>query len=338
MSVSNSIPTMAEVQRMIEPYRHPSTPKALWQLANTLIPYFGLWALMIYTLKISYWLTLPIAILAGGFLIRIFIIFHDCGHQSFFPSRKANRIVGFFLGLFALTPSENWWRSHAIHHATNGNLDKRGMGDVETLTVDEYQNSSLFKKISYRIFRFPPIMFGLGPFFIFVIGHRFPTLKLGKKAVWNVMLTNLALAVITLVMSLLIGFWPFVTIQLTVMWIAGILGIWLFYVEHQFENMYWVHNDEWNYVTSALYGASYYQLPKILQWFSGNIGFHNIHHLSPRIPNYNLEKCCKELPEFKQYANILTLRSSLNTLGLALWDEKNKKLIRFRDLKSLQAA
>ena len=182
MSVSNSIPTMAEVQRMIEPFRHPNTSKALWQLANTLIPYFGLWAVMIYTLKISYWLTLPIAILAGGFLIRIFIIFHDCGHQSFFPSRKANRNVGFLLGLFALTPSEHWWRSHAIHHATNGNLDKRGMGDVETLTVDEYQNSSLFKKISYRIFRFPPIMFGLGPFFHICYWTPVSNLKAREKS------------------------------------------------------------------------------------------------------------------------------------------------------------
>lgn len=236
---SNTPKTMAEVQKLINPYRHPNTRKALWQLTNTLLPYAGLLVLMYFSLSISYVLTLLLSIVAALFLIRVFIIFHDCGHQSFFPSRKANQIVGFFLGLLTFTPSEQWWRSHAIHHSTNGNLDKRGVGDVETMTVEEYVNSPLIKKISYRVFRYPPVMFGIGPIFVFIIKDRFPVFKLGKKAAWSAILADIVLAGFIYLMSLTIGLRAYILVQLPVIWMAGAFGIWLFYVQHQFDGMYW---------------------------------------------------------------------------------------------------
>lgn len=316
-------------QKMVAPYQHSDLRRSLGQLANTLLPYLGLWILIIFSLRISYWITLVLIIPAAAFLVRLFIIFHDCGHNSFFKSKTANRWVGFFLGVLTFTPSETWWHDHAIHHATAGNLDKRGTGDVTTWTVAEYRQRSLWQRFTYRVFRHPLGMFIFGPLLVFLITHRFTSPNGGKRERLNVIMTNLALLAIFLVMSLAIGWKVFLLIQIPIMWLAGAGGIWLFYIQHQFEDAYWVPSGDWDYTHAALEGASYYKLPKVLQWFSGNIGFHHIHHLSPRIPNYFLEKCYKENPPLQDVPtfNIVT---GLKALKLRLWDEQIKKMVDFR--------
>lgn len=329
-----ALPTMKALNRLLAPYQHADTRKALWQLANTLLPFLGLLYLMIRSLEVSYWLTLALALPTAGFMVRLFIFFHDCGHNSFFPSRQANKIVGFLLGVLVWTPSEHWWHAHAVHHATSGNLDKRGTGDVTTLTVEEYRALPLTQRIGYQLFRFPLIMFGLGPIYTFVLLNRLPFPRFGRKEMLNVIWTNLGIAAVAVAGSLLAGsFWNFALVFLPVIWMAGMGGIWLFYVQHQFDGVYWARDEEWDYVASALLGASYYQLPRVLQWFSGNIGFHQIHHLSPRIPNYNLEACYRENPLIQQHSQVITFGAGLRTARLALIDERNRgRMLSFHDL------
>jgi omega-6 fatty acid desaturase (delta-12 desaturase) len=318
--------TNSSWQKLIAPYQHSDTAKSIFQVSSTLTGYFLLWGLVIYSLSISYWLTALLVVITALFLVRVFIIFHDCGHGSFFRSRTANRWVGFFLGVLTFTPSEDWWHEHAIHHATAGNLDKRGTGDVTTLTLEEYQKSSKFKQLAYSVFRHPLAMFLVGPVFVFMLRQRFPSVNAGRSEKLGVLYTDLALIAIFFGMSLLIGWKEFFILQISIMWIAGAVGIWLFYVQHQFEDVYWRRNGEWDFVQSALKGASCYRLPGILEWFSGNIGYHHIHHLSPRIPNYFLKKCYLDNPPL-QKAYTFNLRTSLNTLPLRVWDEFTGKLV-----------
>jgi len=318
---------------MVAPYQHADLQHSLGQIANSLLPYLALWALMIFSLHISIWLSLVLAIPAAAFLMRIFIIFHDCGHGSFFKSKTANHWVGFFMGVLVFTPSENWWHDHALHHATAGNLDKRGLGDVTTMTVEEYQQSSRWKRLSYRAFRNPFGMFIVGPILVFLILNRFPTKGAGKKEKLSVVLVDLAILIIFALMSMAIGWKTYLLLQVVVMWMAGAAGIWMFYVQHQFENVYWVHSSQWDYLDSALMGASCYQLPKVLQWFTGNIGFHHIHHLSPRIPNYFLERCYIENPLLRAKTT-LNLISGLKSLSLRLWDEQDQRMVGFDAVKA----
>jgi len=324
-------------RKFVAPYQHSDLTKSIIQLANSFIPFLIGWALMIYSLRISPWLTLALVIPTALFEVRMFIIFHDCGHGSFFNSQKANSLVGFIMGVFVLTPSEDWWHQHALHHATAGNLDKRGYGDVMTLTVEEYQQSTPWKRFMYGFFRHPLVMFTFGPLYIFAISNRFASKNASKKQRQSVVLTNLALLAITAILCLTIGWANFLLIMLPLTWLAGALGIWMFYIQHQYENVYWERNNAWDFVCSALQGASYYKLPRIAQWFTGNIGFHHIHHLSPRIPNYFLEKCFNETPEF-QDAEIITLRASLRSLPLRLWDEQSRKLVSFAAIHKTAAA
>jgi omega-6 fatty acid desaturase (delta-12 desaturase) len=324
---------MKLIKPYLAPYVKASTKKAIIQILNSVIPYFALWGLMIWSLQTSYWVTLGLAIVAALFLVRIFILFHDCGHNSLFPSKKANQIVGFFLGVIVFTPSEQWWHSHAIHHASSGNLDKRGIGDVMTLTVDEYQSKSKIGKLGYRLLRNPLVMFILGPIYMFLISHRLGLPKFGKRETKFQIYHNLALLAIILLMVALIGWKGFLIIQLPVIWIAGIVGIWLFFLQHQFEGVYWAESADWNFVSSALKGASYYELPKLMQWFSGNIGFHHIHHLSPKVPNYYLEACYKNGEVFQTNIKKISFWEGFKSIGLNLIDQKNNLLIRFSDLK-----
>jgi omega-6 fatty acid desaturase (delta-12 desaturase) len=238
------------------------------------------------------------------------------------------------MGMLTLTPSEQWWKSHAIHHATSGNLDKRGMGDVTTLTVDEYRAKHWVERVAYQLFRFPLIMFGLGPLWMFLIHHRFAAPRFSRKETMSVVWTNLALVIYAGGLSLLMGsFWKFLMIQLPVMWLGGMIGIWMFYVQHQFEGVYWSRTDEWNYVASALKGASFYRLPKVLQWFTGNIGFHHIHHLSPRIPNYKLEACHVNSPLIRQQVVEIGFLAAVKTVRLQLIDEAhNNRMVTFQDI------
>ena len=306
-------------------------------MANSLLPYALLWFLMYRSLAISYWLTVPLALLAGGFLVRIFIIFHDCGHGSFFKSRLANDILGSIIGLLCFTPYYQWRWEHAIHHASAGDLDRRGTGDVWTLTVQEYLAASRWKRFAYRLARNPFILFLVAPFILFLVIQRFPARKAGWRERLSVYGTNLALLSLVAGMSWALGMGTYVLLQLAVVAMASSAGVWLFYVQHQFEDVYWERGQHWDYTKAALQGSSYYKLPKILQWFSGNIGFHHIHHLSPRIPNYNLEECHKAEPLFRRVRPV-TLRSSLKSFGFRLWDERCRKMVGYRALRNLRRA
>lgn len=327
---SFKIPSIKDLKAALGPYTRSSTRVALRQLLVTILLYVCGWVAMVYSLRVGYWLTLLLAVPTAGFLVRIFIFFHDCGHNSFFPSTRWNRRVGFWLGVLVFTPGEQWWKSHAIHHATSGNLDKRGVGDVTTLTVEEYRKLSALGRLGYRLFRNPLVMFLLGPIWMFLISHRFPLPKFGKKENWSVIWANLAILALAAGISLLIGFKNYVLVQLPIIWIAGMAGIWLFYIQHQYENVYWARSGEWNYIASAFQGASYYRLPRILQWFSGNIGFHHIHHLNPGVPNYRLEQAYQSSQLLRQ-SPTLNIRQSLGCIRLALYDEASRKMVSFRN-------
>ena len=325
--VAEPLPSMKELNQVLAPYQKASVAKSLVQLANTLVPYIVLWVLMVYALKVSYLLTLGLAVIAAGFLVRIFIFFHDCGHNSFLPSKTWNKRLGFWLGVLTFTASEHWWHSHAIHHATSGNLDKRGHGDVTTLTLEEYLTARWEKRLGYRVFRHPLVMFGIGPVVMFIIMHRLPLPYYGRKETLNVLWANLAILAVGTAISLVIGWQAYLLIQIPVIWMAGAFGIWLFYVQHQFEETYWERDEEWNYVASALLGASFYRLPKVLQWFSGNIGYHHIHHLSPRIPNYQLDNAHDNSPLIQKFARRIDLFEGLRTLRLRVWNEPIRRMV-----------
>ena len=329
--------TQSEWRSLVAKYQVSSVKQSLWQVANSFIPFFTLWVIMYYSLSYSYFLTLLLALPTAGFLVRIFIIQHDCGHGSFFRSRKANDWLGSICGVLTLTPYFSWRKSHSIHHATAGNLEERGPKYLITLTVDEYLQLSTWDRLKYRLYRNPITLFVILPSLLFAVLYRFPSsgTKAGKRERLSVHGTNLAIATILLIMSLTIGLKAFLLIHLPVMFIAMTAGTWLFFVQHQFEDAYWANQEQWDYKLAALQGSSYYKLPKILQWFTGNIGFHHIHHLSPRIPNYKLEQCHRENAIFQDVVQ-LTLRSSFNTIFLSLWDEENKKLISFRQLRMSQ--
>jgi acyl-lipid omega-6 desaturase (Delta-12 desaturase) len=318
-------------------YGHSSLAKSLWQVIDTFVPYFALWAVMIYLVRqgFPYWMTLTLALVAGGILVRIFILFHDCCHGSFFASRRANRILGYISGILTFTPFDNWRRAHNTHHATAADLDRRGVGDVWTMTVDEYLAAPLRQRFGYRFYRHPFIALGLGSPALFLFLHRFSTKGAGRRERRSVIYTNMALLLIVGAASWTIGLRTYLLIQLPMILVAGTLGLWLFYVQHQFEDVYWVRHGSWDPLKVALEGSSYFKLPKILQWFTGNIGLHHIHHVRPSIPNYNLQKCHDNIPVF-QSVKVMTLKASLRSLFLGLCDEKHKKLVSFRALKALR--
>jgi omega-6 fatty acid desaturase (delta-12 desaturase) len=316
-------------KKNVSRFQAASLWRARWQVINSFLPYALLWIAMDRALIISYWLMLPIAILAAGFLVRIFIIFHDCGHGSFFKSKRANNIAGALAGVLLLTPYRHWRWQHALHHGTAGDLDRRGAGDIWTLTVQEYVCSSRWRRLSYRLARNPIVLFVIAPLFIFVLDHRFAAAGAPTPERRSVHGTNWALLGITLMMCAIIGLKALLLIQLTVSAVAGALGIWLFYVQHQFEGAYWARSEDWNYTAAALQGSSFYKLPRILQWFTGNIGFHHIHHLSPRIPNYHLQQCHEADPFFDTIKPV-TLLASLKFITFRLWDEQRKVFVGFR--------
>ena len=333
----SSKPTVdnAAWKEIVLKYQKPSVWRALWQIANTIIPFGLVWYLMYLSLPVSWWLVVPLAVLAGGLMIRVFIIFHDCGHGSYFKSRVANDAVGFITGILTFTPYYHWRWEHSIHHSSAGDLDKRGTGDVWTMTVQEYLESSRWKKFSYRLARNPFILFVIAPLFLFAIHQRFPSSKASQRERHSVYAMNAAILAMATGLSLVFGLKNYLLIQLIIQMVAGGVGVWMFYVQHQFEDVYWERGEDWSYVSAALEGSSFYKLPRVLQWFSGNIGFHHIHHLSPRIPNYNLEKCHQADPLFQQVKPI-TLLSSFKSATYRLWDEKNKRLVGYRHLRELR--
>jgi omega-6 fatty acid desaturase (delta-12 desaturase) len=317
----------------VKRFQTPSTWRGRWQLVNSFIPYLLLWVAMVYALAVSYWLVLPVAILAAGFLARIFIIFHDCGHGSFFQSRRANQVVGSLAGLLNLTPYRHWRWQHAVHHGTSGDLDRRGSGDIWTLTVQEYLESNRWRRVAYRLARNPFVLFVIAPLYIFVVHHRFASATAPPRERQSVRRTNLALLAVTALMSIVMGLRTFLLIQLTVSAFAGALGVWLFYVQHQFEGAHWARGKDWDHTSAALQGSSFYKLPRILQWFTGNIGFHHIHHLNPRIANYHLERCHDADPYFEKIKPV-TLPASFKSLTYRLWDEQRQRFVGFRHLRA----
>ncbi|MEM7129221.1 MAG: fatty acid desaturase [Chloroflexota bacterium] len=319
-------------QKVVSEYQKPDIRTSIWQVINSYGGYFAGLSLMYFSLSVGYWLTLLLSIPTAGFLMRIFIIQHDCGHGSFFKSRQANDIVGTICGTLTLIPYRFWRRSHAIHHSNHAELEERGTGDIWTLTIDEYIQSARWKRIAYRVFRNPFFLFIIAPTINFAILSRFTYgVDWAKRAERiSVHGTNLAIAGWLAAAVALIGLSATVGIVLPVVFFASGFGTFLFYVQHQFEETYWEHTPDWDFTLAALEGSSYYELPLVLQWFTGNIGFHHIHHLSPRIPNYKLQRCHEENVLFQQ-APKLTLWSSLKTTSLALWDENQERLVSFRE-------
>lgn len=324
---------ISQLKKIIAPFEKTNTMSSIWQLINTLVPLIILWYAAYQTLSVSYWLTFPLLIVAAGFVIRTFIIFHDCCHQSFFKSRLANDILGTITGVLTVVPYEQWKLSHSIHHATSSNLDKRGVGDIWILTVDEYLSAPLWKRFAYRVYRNPFVMFGIGPIFVFLIQYRFNRKGARRKERLNTYLTNVLIVLLYAALIWAIGWQAFLLIQGPIFFISGFLGIWLFYVQHQFEDTYYENEDQWSYVKAAVEGSSYYKLPKPLQWVTGNIGFHHVHHLSPKVPNYYLEQAHNStLP--LQKATTITLATSLKSLRFRLWDEQGKRFISFKELNA----
>ncbi|MGN6387143.1 MAG: fatty acid desaturase [Verrucomicrobiota bacterium] len=334
-NTTDATPSVSVWKEIVAEYQKPSLWRALWQVMNTFVPYAALWYLMYLSVQVSWWLTVPLILLAGGFLVRIFIIFHDCGHGSFFKSERANKILGFISGILTFTPYYHWRWEHSIHHASAGDLDRRGTGDIWTMTVQEYLESSRWKRFAYRLARNPLILFALAPLYLFTIRHRFPSEKANKRERHSVYWMNLAIFGMATALCFTFGWKAYLIVQVGVLAVAGSSGVWLFYVQHQFEGVYWEHQEEWDYTAAALKGSSFYKLPRVFQWFSGNIGYHHLHHLSSRIPNYNLERCHLAHPLF-QTVKPVTLLGSIKSISFRLWDEQQRKLVGFSHLKTLR--
>jgi acyl-lipid omega-6 desaturase (Delta-12 desaturase) len=317
--------------KIISKYNFPDPLKSWWQIINSVGPYILLWVAMVYSLKISYWLTLGLSFFAAGFMVRIFIIFHDCGHGSFFKSKRLNTIVGTITGLMVFTPYRMWHYEHMIHHQTVGNLDKRGIGDVMTLTVDEYKGLSKWKRFGYRFYRNPFFLFIVAPLLIFIFLQRFTRSYMSTREKIYHHLSSLALASWVTALILLIGWKAYLMIQLPVLFIGTVQGVWLFYVQHQFRDVKWAKTENWDYKNIALSGSSLFKLPALYNWFTGNIGFHHIHHLSPLIPNYKLKACHYENPMFHDIVPI-TFFSAFRSLKLRLWDENRQMLVGFSEI------
>jgi len=311
---------------LVAKYQAPDVRRSIQQVCNSFLPFIALLVLMYFSIAVSYWLTLAMAIPAAGFLARIFIIQHDCGHGSFFRSARANDCLGFICGVLTMTPYKHWRLSHALHHRGASNLAKRSTGSIKTLTVNEYRALPPWRRLSYRLYRHPLFLFGVGPFFNFVVAQRFMFSAYSRREWPSLHWTNLVLSGLAALLILTIGIKALVLVYAPIMLIASSVGTWLFYVQHQYEHTYWIQDEDWDYSLAALRGSSYYKLPTVLRWFTGNIGFHHVHHLSPRIPNYNLKRCHDENPIFQQ-ATVLTLASSVRTASLRLWDEASQRLV-----------
>jgi omega-6 fatty acid desaturase (delta-12 desaturase) len=323
---------------LVARYQKADMRRAVTQLFTTLVPLAAMMYLMYLSLGWSYWLTLALAVPASGFLVRTFIIMHDCGHGSFLPSQKWNNLVGWVTGVLTTTPYSEWRHEHAIHHATAGDLDRRGHGDIATLTVDEYLARGWWGRLRYRLYRNPVMMLGFGPAYM-MIGQRIPgrVHSSGSPKTSSVWSTNGGIAVAIAGFAMLVGWQPVLLVYLPAAYLAGAAGVYLFFVQHQFDHAYWERHRNWDYATAAIMGCSYLKLPKVLQWFTGNIGLHHVHHLAPRIPNYNLQRAHDENPIF-HHAPTISLAQSVKMLRLALWDEHQKRMVGFGDLRALQRA
>jgi len=335
---STATPAPAAARRawrdLVAPYAAADPRRGWIQLLNTGLPFLALLGALLAGTDHGVWAVLVLIAPAAALLVRLFMIQHDCGHGSFFKSRWANDLLGRVLGVFTLTPYSFWRSAHAVHHATTGNLDRRGTGDIATLTVAEYLSLPRWRRLRYRIYRHPAILFGIGPAYQFLLRHRIPTgHPIRQWRNWlSILGTNVALAAVVATIALTIGIRPFLLSYVPICLLAGSAGVWLFYVQHQFEETYWAPAQQWNFHAAAMEGSSYYDLPRFLHWITGSIGFHHIHHLSSRIPNYRLRECFKDNPELRQVTRI-SLLQSLRCPRLVLWDEAARKLVSFGHLR-----
>ena len=320
--------------RLTKHHAQPDTICAVTQLLTTVVPLAGLWTLMMMFVRDAYWLTLALSVPAAAFTVRLFAIQHDCGHRSFLKSRRLNDMLGALAGVVTLTPHGYWRQAHNIHHATCGDLEKRGIGDVSVLTVSEYKGLSLWGRIAYRVYRNPLALMTFGPIYLFVVKYRLPLDLIGRtpKLLFGVMGTNLAIAAVMAGLGYWFGFWNVIMVQVPIVLLSSAAGVWLFYVQHQFEQTYWRTTENWDFHEASVMASSFYDLPAPLAWFSGHIGLHHIHHLSSRIPNYKLRECLDDVPAMRA-VNQMTLRTSLGCFRLALWDEGAQRLISFAGLK-----
>jgi omega-6 fatty acid desaturase (delta-12 desaturase) len=339
MSVARNPSSAAGERLLCAPFAKPSLSRGLWQLANTLPTFAGLWLLMAWSLNAGWgygWVVL-LALPTAGLYVRLFIIQHDCGHGSYFASQRANHWVGAVLGLITLFPFSYWKKTHAVHHGTSGNLDRRGFGDVDTLTVHEYEALSWWRRFGYRCYRSMPVLLAVGPTFQLVIKHRVPLdLPLSWTKEWrSVLINDLILVTAFVICGVLINWYTIVLVHLPVLLIAGAVGFWLFYVQHTFENTYWSRQHGWSSHQAAVAGSSYYDLPRVGHWFTGNIGYHHLHHLAPRIPNYRLRAAFNSSP-LLQRAPRLTILNSLRCARMKLWDEDRQRMVGFPARKPRQ--
>lgn len=323
-----AVPDIQSWRPLVARYQRPQTGRAIVQLATTLLPLTLVFAGMYWLFAISFWWTMVLALPAAALLVRTFVIMHDCAHGSFLPSRRANQMVGAVTGLLTLIPFEHWRHEHGLHHASAGDLDRRGHGDVDTLTVREYFARTRWGRLRYRIIRHPVVYLLLGPIF-FVLEKRLPPRgpSAGRRQILSVWTTNAAIVILSVGLTTFVGARAFL-IYLPAYYVAVAAGLWLFFVQHQFEDTYWQNHQHWDYAAAAIAGSSFFRLPAVLQWVTGSIGFHHVHHLGPRIPNYNLQRCHDENPMFHR-ATVVTLRQSLGALRLALWDEEARRLVPF---------
>jgi omega-6 fatty acid desaturase (delta-12 desaturase) len=315
-------------------YRQPDTARSIIEIVITVVPFAACWALAAIAAVNGWWWGLFLTIPAAGFLVRLFILQHDCGHGALFSRRNANDWTGRIIGILTLTPYDYWRRTHAVHHATAGDLDRRGIGDVKTLTVREYQALPWHGRASYRLYRHPAIMFGLGPAWLFICQYRLPfgLMRAGVQPWASTVATNIGIALPTAGLIWMLGLGPFLMVQLPITLMAATAGVWLFYVQHQFEETHWSEGESWNFQSAALHGSSHYELPAVLRWFTGNIGIHHVHHLASRIPFYRLPQVLVDHPELRDMSRI-TLLQSLRCVKLALWDEQAKRLVSFGEAR-----
>ncbi|HEY2377346.1 MAG TPA: fatty acid desaturase [Gemmatimonadaceae bacterium] len=331
-----AVPDIQSWRPLVAQYQRPRTGRAVLQLVTTMIPLALVFAAMYRLLAVSFWWTLLLALPAAALLVRTFVLMHDCAHGSFLASRRANQIIGAITGLLTLIPFEHWRHEHGLHHASAGDLDRRGHGDVDTLTVREYLARSRWGRLRYRIIRHPVVFLVLGPAF-FVLDKRIPPRgpSAGRRQIMSVWTTNASIAIVGGLLAAFAGARVFL-IYLPAYYVAVAAGLWLFFVQHQFENTYWENHEQWDYATAAIAGSSFFRLPAVLQWITGSIGFHHVHHLGPRIPNYSLQQCHDENPMFHR-ATVVTLRQSFSALRLALWDEDAGRLVRFAGVRDAGA-
>jgi len=315
-------------------YRQPSTIRSTLEIVITALPFTALWVLSAVAAVSGHWWGLPLSVLAAGFLVRLFILQHDCGHGSLFPRRAANDWAGRTMGVLTFTPYDCWRRTHAVHHATAGNLDQRGIGDIETLTVGEYRALPWWGRTRYWLYRHPVVMFGLGPAWLFICQYRLPLglMRAGLQPWMSTIATNSCIALLAGTLIYLMGLGPFLMVQMPIILIAATVGVWLFYVQHQFEETHWSEGEDWNFQRAALHGSSHYELPLVLRWFTGNIGIHHVHHLSSKVPFYRLPEILRDHPELRETGRI-TFLQSLSCIKLVLWDERAKRLVSFRDAR-----